>query len=53
MNFHQNNCRLGFNSVKTTLVNNNFSMEFWGLGPVFVPSLLALLQVHRLKSEPE
>lgn len=26
-------------------------MEFWDLGPVFVPSLLALLQVHRLKSE--
>lgn len=41
MNFHQNNCRLGFNSVKTTLINNNFSMEGWDLGPLFAPSLLS------------
>lgn len=40
MNFHQNNCRLGFNSVKTTLINNNFSMEGWDLDPLFAPSLL-------------
>lgn len=48
MNFHQNNYMLGFNSIKTTLVSNNFSMEGWDLGPLFV-----LLKVHRLKSEPE
>lgn len=40
MNFHQNNYMLGFNSVKTALVSNNFSMEGWDLGPLFVPSLL-------------